>query len=247
MAWVTRAHRCHSAERLLPDHGGWRTRRTKPDAGATEDGPEAPELDAGTPENGAEVHEPNAATPENGAEVHGLNAGRMENGMEADPVTSENENVPTETQTRQMNSYGRIAEGHGPPVHADPGPVPMELDDAAFAQDGDELYRLALDLHQQGDLNNAADAYLHAEAAGVKEAAFNLGVLLYDTGDYDGAEVAWTRCLAQKHAKAATNLGFLLAQRGDIAHARLAYSAAELWGDPEAKRLAEDLPSPLDA
>src|SRR5438132_9085344 len=35
----------------------------------------------------------------------------------------------------------------------------------------------------------------------------------------------------------------LLAQRGDIAHARLAYSAAELWGDPEAKRLAEDLPS----
>ena len=95
-------------------------------------------------------------------------------------------------------------------------------------------YRLALDLHEKGDLNKAAHAYLQAEAAGVDEAAFNLGVLLYDASDYEGAEEAWTRCLAHQHARAATYLGFLLAQRGDVAHARLTYSAAELWGDPEA-------------
>jgi tetratricopeptide (TPR) repeat protein len=141
----------------------------------------------------------------------------------------------------------RAEETHGGPARADTGEVSAGLDDGAFAQDAADLYRLALDLHRRGDINHAAQAYLHAEAAGVDDAAFNLGVLLFDAGDYDGAEMAWTRCLAHQHARAATNLGFLLAQRGDLARARMAYSAAELWGDPEARRLADDLPSAHDA
>lgn len=104
-----------------------------------------------------------------------------------------------------------------------------------------EEFDLGLELHQSGQLDAAASAYLRAEERGMPEAAFNLGVLLYESGDLARAEATWRRCLKYEHARAATNLGFLFEQRGDVRDALLAYSVGERWGDPEGRRLGAAL------
>ena len=115
------------------------------------------------------------------------------------------------------------------------------------ANDAQRLLEVALALHERGDLEAAASAYLLAEERGEPEGGFNLGVVLYEVGDIAGAEVAWRRCLHYQHARAAINLGVVLQQRGDLEGARSAYHAAESWGDPEGQRLGAALHGPGEA
>lgn len=120
-----------------------------------------------------------------------------------------------------------------------PGPAAEETQDA---------FDLAVDLHRNGRRHEAVSAYEDAAQNGDQDAAFNLGVLHYEAGEYDLAEAAWRRCVEHDHPLAATNLGFLLQRRGDRDGARELYRNAAGWGDETGARmlakLASSIPGP---
>jgi hypothetical protein len=177
-------------------------------------------------------HGPAAAATRDGSPAGGTPVPQPA-GVPTDLATAmtqwENEQIDSPPRPR-----ARRPESSGP--HRGPAPT-----DPAVAEAGVQAWRRAVALHRRGDLGAAAQEYRRAEAAGVAEAAFNLGALLYAAGDLDGAQAAWGRCLRHRHARAATNLGALLARRGSLTDARRALALADEWGDPDARKLAQRL------
>jgi virulence factor Mce-like protein len=97
----------------------------------------------------------------------------------------------------------------------------------ARSSDGQSAYERGDGYAEQGDLEQAEEAYREADEAGHPTAATNLGVLAERRGDLSGAEEAYRRADERGDGPGAFRLGMLLSSRGDWKQANEAWSRAE--------------------